>query len=37
VADVVVWAVKRPAHVNIARVSMTSVDQANTLLFNRQS
>jgi 3-hydroxy acid dehydrogenase / malonic semialdehyde reductase len=37
VADVVVWAVKRPAHVNIARVSMTSVDQANALLFNRQS
>jgi len=37
VAEVVVWAVKRPAHVNIARVSMTSVDQANTLLFNRQS
>ena len=37
VAEVVVWAVKRPAHVNIARVSMTSVDQANPLLFNRQS
>lgn len=37
VAEVVLWAVKRPAHVNIARVSMTSVDQANTLLFNRQS
>jgi NADP-dependent 3-hydroxy acid dehydrogenase YdfG len=37
VAEVVVWAVKRPAHVNIARVSITSVDQANTLLFNRQS
>ena len=37
VAEVVVWAVKRPAHVNIARVSMTSVDQANTLLSNRQS
>src|SRR5579862_3800486 len=36
VAEVVVWAVRRPAHVNIARVSMTSVDQANTLLFNRQ-
>jgi 3-hydroxy acid dehydrogenase / malonic semialdehyde reductase len=37
VAEVVLWAVKRPAHVNIARVSITSVDQANTLLFNRQS
>jgi 3-hydroxy acid dehydrogenase/malonic semialdehyde reductase len=37
VADVVLWAVKRPAHVNIARITMTSVDQANTLLFNRES
>ncbi len=36
VAEVVVWAVKRPAHVNIVRISMTSVDQANTLLVNRQ-
>ena len=36
VADTVVWAVKRPAHVNIARVVMTSVDQANSLLFNRR-
>jgi NADP-dependent 3-hydroxy acid dehydrogenase YdfG len=36
VAETVVWAVKRPAHVNIARVVMTSVDQANSLLFNRQ-
>jgi 3-hydroxy acid dehydrogenase/malonic semialdehyde reductase len=37
VAEAVLWAVKQPAHVNIARVVMTSVDQANTLLFNRQS
>jgi len=29
--------VKRPAHVNIARVVMTSVDQANSLLFNREA
>jgi NADP-dependent 3-hydroxy acid dehydrogenase YdfG len=36
VAETVVWAVKRPAHVNIARVVMTSVDQANSLLFNRK-
>ncbi len=27
---------ERPAHVNIARVVMTSVDQANSLLFNRE-
>ena len=37
VAEAVLWAVKQPAHVNIARIAMTSVDQANTLLFNRQS
>jgi NADP-dependent 3-hydroxy acid dehydrogenase YdfG len=35
VADAVVWAATRPAHVNIARVLMTSIDQANSLLFNR--
>jgi 3-hydroxy acid dehydrogenase/malonic semialdehyde reductase len=36
VADAIVWAVTRPAHVNIARISMTPVDQANSLLFNRK-
>ncbi|MGD0892500.1 MAG: SDR family NAD(P)-dependent oxidoreductase [Terracidiphilus sp.] len=36
VADTIVWAASRPAHVNIARVSMTSIDQANSLLFNRR-
>ena len=36
VADAIVWAVSRPAHVNIARVSLTSVHQANSLLFHRQ-
>lgn len=35
VADAIVWAATRPAHINIARVLMTSVDQANSLLFNR--
>jgi len=35
VADAIVWAATRPAHVNIARVLMTPVDQANSLLFNR--
>ncbi len=35
VADAIVWAVTRPAHVNIARISLTPVDQANSLLFNR--
>jgi serine 3-dehydrogenase len=28
--------VTRPAHVNIARVLLTPVDQANSLLFNRK-
>ncbi|HEX3438594.1 MAG TPA: SDR family NAD(P)-dependent oxidoreductase [Pseudacidobacterium sp.] len=35
VADAIVWAASRPAHVNIARILMTSIDQANSLLFNR--
>jgi NADP-dependent 3-hydroxy acid dehydrogenase YdfG len=37
VADAIVWSVSRPAHVNIARVVLTSIDQANSLLFNRES
>src|SRR5580658_8290307 len=36
IADAIVWAVSRPAHVNIARVSMTSIHQANSLLFHRE-
>ena len=36
VAEVIVWATKRPDHVNIARVSMTTIDQANSILFHRQ-
>ncbi len=35
VADAIVWAVTRPAHVNIAQVLMTTIDQANSLLFHR--
>jgi NADP-dependent 3-hydroxy acid dehydrogenase YdfG len=37
IADAIVWAVSRPAHVNIGRVVLTSIDQANSLLFNRKS
>jgi NADP-dependent 3-hydroxy acid dehydrogenase YdfG len=37
VAEVIVWAASRPAHVNIARVSLTPVQQANSLLFHRES
>ena len=36
VADAIVWSATRPAHVNIARVVMTTIDQANSLLFNRK-
>lgn len=35
VAEVIVWAASRPAHVNIARVLLTCVQQANSLLFSR--
>jgi 3-hydroxy acid dehydrogenase / malonic semialdehyde reductase len=36
VADTIVWAATRPMHVNIARVVITSIDQANSVLFNRR-
>jgi NADP-dependent 3-hydroxy acid dehydrogenase YdfG len=36
VADAILWAVSRPAHVNIARVLLTPVGQANSLLFHRE-
>jgi 3-hydroxy acid dehydrogenase / malonic semialdehyde reductase len=36
VAEAIVWAVSRPEHVNIARVLLTSVQQANSLLFYRE-
>ena len=37
VADAIVWAASRPAHVNIARILLTSIDQANSLLIHRKS
>lgn len=37
VAETIVWAVSRPEHVNIARVLLTSVQQANSLLFHRDA
>jgi NADP-dependent 3-hydroxy acid dehydrogenase YdfG len=37
VADAIVWAAGRPAHVNIAHVLMTPVAQANSLLFHRET
>jgi NADP-dependent 3-hydroxy acid dehydrogenase YdfG len=36
VADAILWAVTRPAHVNVARILLTPVDQANSLLFHRE-
>jgi NADP-dependent 3-hydroxy acid dehydrogenase YdfG len=37
VADAIVWAANRPAHVNIARITLTPVQQANSLLFHRKA
>ena len=37
VADAVVWAASRPARVNIAHMLMTTIDQANSLVFNRRA
>jgi NADP-dependent 3-hydroxy acid dehydrogenase YdfG len=37
VADAIVWAATRPAHVNIAHLLMTTIDQANSLVFHRRS
>lgn len=36
VAETIVWTATRPAHVNIARVLLTPVQQANSLLFHRE-
>ena len=37
VADAIVWAASRPAHVNIHNILMTSIDQANSTVFHRHS
>lgn len=37
VADAIVWAASRPAHVNIHSVVMTTIDQANSVVFHRHS
>jgi 3-hydroxy acid dehydrogenase/malonic semialdehyde reductase len=36
VAETIVWAASRPAHVNIHTVVMTTIDQANSTVFNRR-
>ncbi len=35
-ADAIVWATTRPAHVNVARLLVTTIDQANSIMFNRR-
>ncbi len=37
IADAIVWAASRPAHVNIHNMLITSIDQANSLVLNRHS
>ena len=37
VADAIVWAVTRPTHVNVSTVLLTSIDQANSVTFNRKA
>jgi 3-hydroxy acid dehydrogenase/malonic semialdehyde reductase len=37
VADVIVWAAGRPAHVNIHNILLTSIDQANSTVLHRHS
>lgn len=36
IADAILWAVTRPAHVNIARITLSTVHQANSLLVHRE-
>jgi hypothetical protein len=35
IADAIVWAATRPAHVNIHTIVLTTIDQANSLVFHR--
>jgi 3-hydroxy acid dehydrogenase/malonic semialdehyde reductase len=37
VAETIVWVASRPAHVNIHTVLMTTIDQANSVVFHRHS
>jgi 3-hydroxy acid dehydrogenase/malonic semialdehyde reductase len=37
IADTILWAASRPAHVNIHTVVLTTIDQANSTVFNRRS
>ena len=35
IADAIVWAASRPAHVNIHTIVLTTIDQANSTVFHR--
>jgi 3-hydroxy acid dehydrogenase / malonic semialdehyde reductase len=37
IAETIVWAASRPAHVNIHTIVMTSIDQGNSVTFNRRT
>ncbi|HEY6374321.1 MAG TPA: SDR family NAD(P)-dependent oxidoreductase [Edaphobacter sp.] len=37
IAEAIVWAASRPAHVNIHNIVMTTIDQANSVVFHRHS
>ena len=37
VAETIVWAASRPAHVNVHSILLTSIDQANSNVLNRKS
>ncbi|HWZ50608.1 MAG TPA: SDR family NAD(P)-dependent oxidoreductase [Granulicella sp.] len=37
VADAILWAATRPAHVNIHNILLTTIDQGNSLTFNRRA
>jgi 3-hydroxy acid dehydrogenase/malonic semialdehyde reductase len=36
IADAILWAVTRPDHVNIAKITLTTVNQANSILIHRE-
>jgi len=37
IADAILWAATRPAHVNIHNILLTTIDQANSTVFHRHS
>ena len=37
VADAIVWAATRPAYVNVHNILITTIDQGNSVTFNRKS